>query len=73
MKEFKELSKESYEKNEKKYIDFWEKIDILNKSIDKGKETWVFYDGPAFANPLPVKRYTKLISSNSLLNQGIIG
>ncbi len=53
MKNFKELSKDSYEVNEKKYIDYWEKIDVLNKSIEKGKEPWVFYDGPAFANGFP--------------------
>ncbi len=53
MKKFKELSKESYIENEKKYIDFWNKIDILNKSIDKGDKYWVFYDGPAFANGFP--------------------
>ena len=53
MKKFKELSKDSYIENEKKYIDFWNKIDILNKSIDKGDKYWVFYDGPAFANGFP--------------------
>ena len=35
MKEFKELSKESYLDNEKKYIDYWDKINVLQKSIDK--------------------------------------
>lgn len=53
MNGFKELGKASYIENEKKYIDFWNKIDILNKSIDKGDKYWVFYDGPAFANGFP--------------------
>ena len=53
MKDFKELSKDSYIDNERKYIDFWDKIDVLNKSIDKGDKYWVFYDGPAFANGFP--------------------
>ncbi len=53
MKEFKELSKEAYIDNEKKYIDYWKEINILQKSIDKGKENFVFYDGPAFANGFP--------------------
>ena len=53
MENFKELSKKSYQETEKKYIDFWENINILKKSIDKGKDYWVFYDGPAFANGFP--------------------
>ena len=53
MREFRELSKEKFEDNEKKYIDFWNEIDILNKSIEKGKNYWVFYDGPAFGNGFP--------------------
>ena len=53
MQKFKELSKDSFIENEKKYIDFWNKIDVLNKSIDKGDKYWVFYDGPAFANGFP--------------------
>jgi len=53
MKEFKELSKESYLDNEKKYIDYWKEIDVLGKSIEKGDKHWVFYDGPAFANGFP--------------------
>ena len=53
MKEFKELSKESYLDNEEKYIKYWDKIDVLGKSIEKGDTDWVFYDGPAFANGFP--------------------
>lgn len=39
----------------------------------KDNEYFVFYDGLATANGLPVIRYTKSIFSNFLLNQGIIG
>ena len=53
MKQFKELSKESYANNEQKYVDYWKEINVLQKSIDKGKKHWVFYDGPAFANGFP--------------------
>ena len=53
MKEFKELSKESYLDNEEKYIKYWDKIKVLDKSIEKGDKHWVFYDGPAFANGFP--------------------
>ena len=53
MKQFKELSKESYALNEQKYVDYWKEINVLQKSIDNGKEHWVFYDGPAFANGFP--------------------
>ena len=53
MKEFKELSKENYLDNEKKYIEYWDKIKVLDKSIEKGDKHWVFYDGPAFANGFP--------------------
>lgn len=53
MERFKELSKKSYLEMEKKYIDYWQDIDILQKSIDKGEKYWVFYDGPAFANGFP--------------------
>lgn len=53
MKNFKELSKESYYDNEQKYVDYWKKINVLDKSIEKGDKHWVFYDGPAFANGFP--------------------
>ena len=33
MENFKELSKKNYKEKEKKYIDFWENINILKKSI----------------------------------------
>ncbi len=50
---FKELKKGSYEEVEKNFIDYWENIDILKKSIDTRDKKWVFYDGPAFANGFP--------------------
>ena len=53
MKDFKELSKESYYDNEQKYVDYWKEINVLDKSIEKGDKHWVFYDGPAFANGFP--------------------
>ena len=53
MKEFKELNKESYLDNEQKYIEYWDKIKVLDKSIEKRDKHWVFYDGPAFANGFP--------------------
>ena len=53
MKNFKELSKESYYNNEQKYVDYWKEINVLDKSIEQGDKHWVFYDGPAFANGFP--------------------
>ena len=53
MKNFKELSKESYYDNEQKYVDYWKEINVLDKSIEQGDKHWVFYDGPAFANGFP--------------------
>ena len=53
MKKFKELESEASSVVESKYIDFWEKENILEKSIEKGKKNFVFYDGPAYANGYP--------------------
>ena len=50
---FKELKKGSFEEVEQSYIDYWKDINILQKSIDKGNDYFVFYDGPAFANGFP--------------------
>ncbi len=50
---FKELKKGSFEEVEQSYIDYWKEINILQKSIDKGNDYFVFYDGPAFANGFP--------------------
>ena len=75
MKEFKELSKEKVNVVEKEIQKRWEDIDLLNMTIEnrKDKENFVFYDGPATANPMPLIRYIKSIYSNFLLNQGITG
>jgi len=55
MKKFKELSKGSVSEIEEKQIEKWKKMDILNKTIKNrdGKENFVFYDGPAYANGFP--------------------
>ena len=74
--EFKKLEEGQISEIEKKRLTSWGGVyNILNETIENRKDSakFVFYDGPATANPLPVKRYTKLISLNSLLNQGIIG
>lgn len=50
---FKELSKEKVSKQEENISKYWEKENILDKSIKKGKDYYVFYDGPATANGFP--------------------
>ena len=52
---FKELSKKQVWENEQDILKKWKKMDILDKTIEnrKGKETFVFYDGPATANGNP--------------------
>ena len=57
---FKELKGQVFilstnEEIEKKYIEYWDKIDILKRSIDTREENnkFVFYDGPATANEHP--------------------
>lgn len=52
---FEKLEKGTVSEVEKRYIDFWEREKIFQKSIDtkeKGKK-YVFYDGPATANGHP--------------------
>lgn len=73
--EFLEIDKEKNSKAEEKIINKWQEEDILEKTIENrcNSKNFVFYDGPATANGFPVIRYTKLISSNFLLNQGITG
>ena len=75
MKQFKELEKLKECELESEVNEYFNKIDILNKTIDNrsDKENFVFYDGPATANPMPLIRYIKSIYSNFLLNQGITG
>lgn len=50
---FKELSKEKVSKQEENISKYWEKENILDESIKKGKDYYVFYDGPATANGFP--------------------
>lgn len=59
MKMFKELPKKSVHDRELEILEEWKKQDILNKTIENrdGKENYVFFDGPATANPMALKRY----------------
>src|SRR5574344_832447 len=50
---FKELRKGKIKEIENQFAKEWEEKDILQKSIDNRKETFVFYDGPATANGMP--------------------
>ena len=52
---FEKLTQGTNEEIEKKYIEYWDKIDILKRSIDSRDENnkFVFYDGPATANGHP--------------------
>ena len=52
---FKELDKLNTNEVEKKILENWKKIDILNKTIEnrEGSEEFVFYDGPIYANAKP--------------------
>ncbi|MFO7848544.1 MAG: class I tRNA ligase family protein, partial [Spirochaetia bacterium] len=47
--------KVDFPKMEEKVLEFWEKNDIFQKSINQrdGNEEYVFYDGPPFATGLP--------------------
>ena len=56
MKNFKELDKRSYPEVEKDIHDSWGGVNEINKKqIEnrKDSDTFVFYDGPAFANGFP--------------------
>ncbi len=52
---FNELSKEDVSVVESKILTKWKEEDILNKTIENRKDnkTWVFYDGPIYANAKP--------------------
>lgn len=52
---FKELEKKNTHERELEILDYWKKIDILNKTIENRKdaEDYVFYDGPIYANARP--------------------
>lgn len=53
--EFKELEKGKISEVESKILARWKEEDILEKTIinRKDNETWVFYDGPIYANAKP--------------------
>lgn len=53
--EFKELEKGKISEVESKILARWKEEDILEKTIKnrKDNETWVFYDGPIYANAKP--------------------
>ena len=53
MKNFKELENGKTSSIEETFIDFWEKENIFEKSIEKREKNFVFYDGPATANGFP--------------------
>ena len=50
---FKELNKNKTSLVDKQFIEFWKKEKILEKSIEQGKDYFVFYDGPIYANAKP--------------------
>ncbi|WP_407313012.1 isoleucine--tRNA ligase [Desulfosporosinus sp. SB140] len=55
MSNFKPLSDQSVAKRESEIADFWDRNEILNKSIEirEGKTPFVFYEGPPTANGKP--------------------
>lgn len=55
MKEFKELEKGKASEVEQKILKEWKKKDILNLTIEnrKDNDSFVFYDGPIYANAKP--------------------
>lgn len=55
MDKFKPLSDLPVSESEKKIAEYWDEIDILQKSIDnrEGKEPFIFYEGPPTANGRP--------------------
>jgi isoleucyl-tRNA synthetase len=55
MEKFKPLSNLPVKDNEKKVSEFWDEIQILNKSIEtrEGNKQFIFYEGPPTANGRP--------------------
>ena len=53
--EFEKLEKGNINEVEERYAKEWERVDILNKTIENRKDAknWVFYDGPIYANAKP--------------------
>ena len=50
---FKKLENEEVSSIESKISAKWESMDILSRSLENKKDTFVFYDGPAKANGFP--------------------
>ncbi|MBR5996196.1 MAG: isoleucine--tRNA ligase [Eubacteriaceae bacterium] len=52
---FKELEKGNVNENEKQVSEYWDKIDILKRTLDvrEGNHNFVFYEGPPTANGKP--------------------
>ncbi len=55
MTKFKELLNEKVSVTEDKISNYWQNIDVLNKSIENRKDSknYVFYEGPPTANGMP--------------------
>ena len=55
MRKFEELDKRSISEVETKILNKWKDVNILDKTIEnrKDNETYVFYDGPIYANAKP--------------------
>ena len=55
MRQFKELKKGNAYLVEKEILNNWQKMDILEKTIEnrKSNDNYVFYDGPIYANAAP--------------------
>ena len=55
MRKYEELDKREVNLVEKDILEGWKKEDILTKTIEnrEGREDWVFYDGPIYANAKP--------------------
>jgi len=55
MKQFKDISKADYKRNEQEISKYWDEIDLLKQSVEtrKDKETFIFYEGPPTANGKP--------------------
>lgn len=55
MAKFKPLSQEPIKAREKEVADYWDKLDLLHKSVEFGdaKKPFIFYEGPPTANGRP--------------------
>ena len=58
MVSFSDLKNKSFSKEEEHILNFWDRIDIFIRSVEKnddsrGLNNYVFYDGPPFATGLP--------------------